>query len=95
MLDFVEYLLQLLYFLLGGGPGGDEATDGVMVVGLTEMGEGDVLGKTTGQIVGKNDELLVGGGIDVESEAATLEELLHEKGHLNGMTREGEVEGLF
>ena len=71
MLDFVEYLLQLLYFLLGGCPGGDEATDGVMVVGLTEMGERDVLGKTTGQIVGKNDELLVGGGIDVEGKALT------------------------
>ena len=65
-LQLVEYLLQLLYFLLGGGPGGDETADGVVVVGLTEMGEGDA-----------------------------LEKLLHEKGHLNGMTREGEVEGLF
>jgi len=84
-----------LYLFFGGGPGGDETADGVVVVGLTEMGEGDTLGQALGNGIGEDNELLIGGGIDIESEAATLEELLHEKGHLNGMTREGEVEGLF
>jgi hypothetical protein len=84
-----------LYLFFGGGPGGDETADGVVVVGLTEMGEGDTLGQALGYGIGEDNELLIGGGIDIESEAATLEKLLHEKGHLNGMTREGEVEGLF
>ena len=94
-LQLVEYLLELLYLFFGGGPGGDETADGVVVVGLTEMGEGDALGQALGNGIGEYNELLIGGGIDIESETATLEKLLHEKGHLNGMTREGEVEGLF
>ena len=84
-----------MYLFFGGGPGGDETADGVVVVGLTEMGEGDTLGQALGYGIGEDNELLIGGGIDIESETATLEKLLHEKGHLNGMTREGEVEGLF
>ena len=84
-----------MYLFFGGGPGGDETADGVVVVGLTEMGEGDTLGQALGNSIGEDNELLIGGGIDIEGEAATLEKLLHEKGHLNGMTREGEVEGLF
>ena len=84
-----------MYLFFGGGPGGDETADGVVVVGLTEMGEGDTLGQALGNGIGEDNELLIGGGIDIESETATLEELLHAQGHLNGITREGEVEGLF
>ena len=73
LLCFFQDCLEFLYLLLGCAPGGDEAADGVVMVSLTEMGEGNVCGKTTGKVVWEDYELLVGGRIDIEGEAFTAE----------------------
>ena len=73
LLCFFHDCLEFLYLLLGCAPGGDEAADGVVMVSLTEMGEGDTLGQALGNGIGEYNELLIGGGIDIEGEAFTAE----------------------
>ena len=93
LLCFFQDCLELLYLFFGGSPGGDEAADGVVVVGLTEMGEGDTLGQALGNGIGEYNELLIGGRIDIEGIAVLTEQRLHLHGHRNGMLRELEIKG--
>ena len=91
-LEVVQYFLELPQVVVGGGPGGDEAADGVMVVGLAELGVADLTGKTLGKVVGQYDELLVGGRVDVEGEMVGLEKGAQALGHGDGVAREGEIQ---
>ena len=75
-----------------GGPGGDEAADGAVAGGLPPVGELDVLRKSLYLGIGQNDELLVGGRVDVELIALLLEDLLHAHGHIVSVAGQFHVE---
>ena len=62
-----------------------------MVVGLTEMGESNLLAEKVCLFIGDDDKLLVGGGVDQKLETFSLEDILHSHGHLNGMLRKLEI----
>ena len=87
----VQNLLELIDFFFRRGPTGNESADGVMVVGLTEMGESNLLAEKISLFVSDDNKLLVGRGVDQKLEPLFLENILHPHGHLDGMFREMEV----
>ena len=80
---------------LGGGPAGDETADGVVMVGLSEMGEFDVSAQAFHLFVVDDYKLLVGGGVNEELITLFLEDGFHPHGHLDGVFGETEVEDIF
>ena len=87
-------LFQEIDFFLGRGPAGDETADGVVMVCLAEVGECHFATQPLCQLVGDDDELLVGGGVDEELVAFLSEYLLHSHGHLDGVLGEAEIENV-
>ena len=64
----------------------------MVFVGLSKVGEGYALLEAGHQFIAQDDELLVGGGIDIELIAFLAEQGLQPHGHVDGMTRQFEVE---
>ena len=60
----VQDSFEFINLLFRRRPTGDEAADGMMLVGLTEMGELYLLAETFCLCVVDDDKLLVGGGVD-------------------------------
>ena len=87
-----EDALQFIEFGIGGGPAGDETADGVMTVGLPEVGKLYLTPQTFSLFVVHDHKLLVGGGIDQELIALADEERLHAHRRLDGLLGELEVE---
>ena len=85
-------LLKFIEFLVGCGPTGYKAADGVKLTGLTEMSEAHLLTEFVYLFVVDDNKLLVGGGFNIELESFPNKDLLHAHGHLDGMLREYEVE---
>ena len=86
-----EDALQFIEFGIGGGPTGDETADGVMAVGLPEVGKLYLTPQTFSLFVVHDHKLLVGGGIDQELIALADEERLHAHRRLDGLLGELEV----
>ena len=86
-----EDALQFIEFGIGGGPAGDETADGVMTVGLPEVGKLYLTPQTFSLFVVHDHKLLVGGGIDQELIALADEERLHAHRRLDGLLGELEV----
>ena len=85
-------LFQGIDIGLGGSPAGDETADGVVMVGLSEMGEFDVSAQAFHLFVVDDYKLLVGGGVNEELIAFLLEDGFHPHGHLDGVFGEAEIE---
>jgi len=63
-----------------------------MALGLSPVGEVHLGGQFLDLGVGQDDELLVGGRVEPELVAFLLEDALHLHGHVDGVTRELEIE---
>ena len=83
--------LQFVELGIGSGPAGDETADGVMTVGLPEVGKLYLAPQTFSLFVVHNHKLLVGGGIYQKLKAFADEERLHAHRRLDGLLGELEV----
>ena len=77
--------LQSVDILVCGSPTGDEATDGAVIIIRFPMNEQDFPLQKSHHLVGKNNELLIGGRVDVKAHPRLLKHPSESSRHLYGM----------
>ena len=85
-------LFQYFQILVGGGPGGDEATDDFVGVAAFPNTEGEVAAQMVELLLGEDHELLVGGGSDGKWYVVRNEYFLETFSHADGVMAHTEIE---
>ena len=80
-----QNFFQFVDLFFRRGPTGDKATDGMVLVGLSEVREQHLTTQSVYLFIVDDDKLLVGGGVDVELITVPDEDILHPHGHPDGM----------
>ena len=84
--------VEPIEFLVGGGPGGDEAADALAVVEGLPDGELHPPEQLLGQNGGHDDKLLVGRRVDIRPEAMGGKDALEPRRLVDGMLGDAEIE---
>lgn len=90
--DVSQTFFQKLEVGFGGGPAGNKAAHGAMGIEWSPSREGDVLKECLHHVVGKDEELLIGGRVDEGLETLVCEYLLELHSQLVSMAGYVQIE---